>query len=398
MNHNRFSFWQELDSDSWVQELDARLSGLNADERRAAVAMVLPEAAWREQLEEARGPLARVPVAVKDLFDVRGYPTGASSRFWAEKTGRASADAEMVRRIRAAGGIIVAKSHLNEFAYGLSGENAHFGNCPHPTIKGRLSGGSSSGSAFLTGRGVVPLALGTDTGGSIRVPASYCGLSAWRSIPGFATEGCLPLASPFDTMGFFVSDAIDLGMTLSSIEPERLGLNLNAPGIGLCPPQVADGFAWPKSLEAEGFPVDRELSGELFSRGEEIVQAFTVIQSAKAYAFHRPWLEVQKEDYDPAVYARIRRGADWTEAQLEQAMVTLEWTGGFFKKCFEKGEAVALPAAPTIAPRLDECNDVLRRLTLAFTAPASLAGLPSMHKPLPGLAAPRGLQVLFPVS
>ena len=159
------------------------------------------------------GPLAGVPYAVKDLFDVSGFPSKNSS-ILPEFNACATKNSAIIERMSQLGATCVAKTQMNEFAYGLTGENPHFGNCKHPLLKNCLSGGSSSGSAYLVAADYLPLSFGTDTGGSIRLPAAWCGVYGIRWVPGYFLEGAFPLAPSFDTMGWFSASAEDMTRTL----------------------------------------------------------------------------------------------------------------------------------------------------------------------------------------
>jgi len=130
------------------------------------------------------GTPAGDPYLLKDLFDVPGLPTRAGSSFLPEVREVPAVASRIVREMGAAGAVLAGKTHLFEFAWGLTGENAHFGDCEHPRFQGRTSGGSSSGSAAAVAAGIVPLAIGTDTGGSVRVPAAFCGIYGYRGAPG----------------------------------------------------------------------------------------------------------------------------------------------------------------------------------------------------------------------
>ena len=162
------------------------------------------------------GPLMGVPYAVKDLFDVCGFPSRNSSVL-PEFNACATKNSAIIERMSQLGATCVAKTQMNEFAYGLTGENPHFGNCRHPLLKNCLSGGSSSGSAYLVAADYLPLSFGTDTGGSIRLPAAWCGVYGIRWAPGYFLKGAFPLAPSFDTMGWFSASDKDMTHTLLSL-------------------------------------------------------------------------------------------------------------------------------------------------------------------------------------
>src|SRR5688500_4691761 len=174
-----FREWQELTPSAAARELHRRVAALLPPvQQRAVIAHLFTEdeLATRFAAAPAGSPLARVPFLVKDLFDVGGLPTFAGSTFLPEVRPTRAHDGAFVHAFANAGGVIAGKTHMHEFAYGITGENPNYGDCEHPHFPGRTTGGSSSGSAAAVAAGIVPLALGSDTGGSVRVPAAFCGL------------------------------------------------------------------------------------------------------------------------------------------------------------------------------------------------------------------------------
>jgi len=172
-----------------------------------------------------QAPLGGIPISIKDCFDVAGYPTSTGSRFYQEQSGICAADSGIALRVRSAGGIIMGKTHLNQLAYGLTGENLDFGNCLQPANPTWLTGGSSSGAAASILEASAMCAIGTDTGGSIRFPASLCGLCGFRASLGVGSwEGGWHLAESFDTIGFLfrhLEDALLLGETILELPRPR---------------------------------------------------------------------------------------------------------------------------------------------------------------------------------
>ncbi|MGK7874667.1 MAG: amidase family protein [Xenococcaceae cyanobacterium] len=394
---NTFQYWQQLDDEAWVAQLSKRLRELSPEEKKTSIAWELSEEHWREQLETGHGPLARIPIALKDLFDFKGLPTTASSLFLPEVRGSsADADSALVERLKSLGGVVVAKTHLNEFAYGLDGRNPHFGDCPHPFILRRVSGGSSSGSAFLVARGVVPLAVGTDTGGSIRVPASYCGLYGYRARPGWLAQGCFPLAPRFDTVGWFTSNFGDLISVLKA---------MNAPGIDRFEEKARLGiepasFKFPEPFlafsKAKGFVFAPDLNATFTAQLADWTKCFTILQSTQAWEIHREWMADYRFRYDPLVWERIIRGQRWTDKEHYWAQITLERFNQFCARAFHGYAMVGLPAAPSAAPTYEAAvSKTLRSQTLEINVLGSLGGFPALIMPIPGLDEPIGMQVLL---
>jgi amidase/aspartyl-tRNA(Asn)/glutamyl-tRNA(Gln) amidotransferase subunit A len=183
-----FDDWQRLSPGAAAHEMLRRVAALPDTQRRAAIATLPDETILTARfaaVPRSSPPslLGGVPYFLKDLFDVAGEPTLAGSLFLPEVRPAPARESALVRGLRDAGAVLGGKAHLHEFAYGLTGENVHSGDVEHPRFPGRTSGGSSSGSAALVAAGVVPLAIGTDTGGSIRVPAAFCGLFGFRLTP-----------------------------------------------------------------------------------------------------------------------------------------------------------------------------------------------------------------------
>jgi aspartyl-tRNA(Asn)/glutamyl-tRNA(Gln) amidotransferase subunit A len=349
-------------------------------------------------------PLAGVPFLVKDLYDVAGWPTTASSAFLADERGIPEHTASLVRRLWDLGAIPVGKTHLNEFAYGLSGRNVHSGDCPHPCFPDRIPGGSSSGSAWGVGKGLVPLALGTDTGGSVRVPAALCGLWGLRLTPAAGwLEGCFPLSPSMDTAGWFTLTPGDLAVTIRLLleSPVRAEEAPPLKGLWLESPQpVTDRFlrsACEQVREALGLAGESVAEAGLRELGAGLVEHYAVLQSREAFEVHRSWLDRLKDRYGPAVWARIDRGRHWSPARVEAAERARAGIADFFRDLFERWDFVALPAVPSTAPLARDLDDGFRSRALALTAPASLAALPVLTLPVPlpdGLSG--GLQLIFP--
>ena len=219
-----------------------------------------------------------VPVAVKDCFDVAGYPTTCGSRFYAEKLGIARTDSAVAARLRQAGAVIMGKTHLHQLAYGITGENSEYGDCVQPRDPGILTGGSSSGSAASVQEGSAVAAIGTDTGGSIRVPAALCGLAGYRSTLGLggaqAWEGGWHLASSFDTLGWLFRDLRDgpaLAAALLDVQPVDAPKDVTIAAVGAgflhdCEPAVLEMYhGWQEKLR-RAWRADQEFRARFLGR------------------------------------------------------------------------------------------------------------------------------------
>ncbi len=215
-----FGEWQQLAPEAAAREVRRRADSLSAAQRRAVLAVLPREADLSAAFASAPlgTPLRGIPFLLKDLFDVVGMPTFAGSSFLPEVRPTPPVDSRIVTNLRAAGAVLAGKTQTFEFAWGLTGENAHYGDCEHPRFPGRTSGGSSSGSAAAVAAGIVPFAIGTDTGGSVRVPAAFCGIYAYRGVPhNELIADAVPLAPSFDTAGWFTGNAADMRLALSAL-------------------------------------------------------------------------------------------------------------------------------------------------------------------------------------
>jgi len=213
--------WQQLSPEAAAREVHARVrTRLPPAQQRAAIASLASEAVLTEQfrLAPCDRPLSGVPFFAKDIFDVAGEAMLAGSTFLPEVRATPKQDGAFVHAVRETGAVLAGRTHLHEFAYGITGENPHYGDVAHPRFADRTTGGSSSGSAALVAAGIVPLALGSDTGGSVRVPAAFCGLFGFRLTPRDAwIRDAFPLAPSFDTAGWFTASAEDMRLTIGAL-------------------------------------------------------------------------------------------------------------------------------------------------------------------------------------
>ena len=395
-----FRDWQSLSPAAAARELLRRAHTLLPPAQRRAVIAQLPtesELITRFESAPASSPLSGVPFLLKDLFDLAGTPTFAGSTFLPEVRPTPTHDSALVTALDSAGAVLGGKTHLHEFAYGITGENPHYDDVEHPRFPGRTSGGSSSGSAAAVAAGIVPLAIGTDTGGSIRVPAAFCGLYGFRGTPRDAwIADAFPLAPSFDTAGWFTATAADMLTTLSALiglgthQREPRGCYLEIPGLD---PEVATACRAAAARLAP--PADTATRTELLRRFAGALDAYNTIAAVEAWAVHAPWAARFRERYDPAVWTRLNRVHEFTPAQVAAAdamliAVRLAWTSYFLTFDF-----LILPAVHRPALTKADCTLAQRSRLLSLTAPASLGGLPVLTLPVPlasGLSA--GLQVV----
>ena len=400
--------WQSFsakDPAGAARELTRRMqTQLSEQQQRAVFAWMQTERELTTTFERFAGtlaPLAGVPYVLKDVFQVSPLTLRAGSRFPSGVLPKKDRDGKFPHVLRGVGAVLAAKSHLYEFAYGLTGENPHYGDCEHPNHADRTCGGSSSGSAAVVAAGIVPFATGTDTGGSIRVPAAFCGLYGMRTSSQHPwVEDAFPLAPSFDTAGWFTGNAQDMHtihrFLLSAIKLERepRGCYLDFEALGqTADPDVAIAL---RAAAASYAPAADKTTAEHLRNGlSHSPETYAVLQSAEAAQVHAPWLDSHREYYSPVVWDRLNRGRKWTIEKLDtaharQAALKLLWTNFFLTYDF-----LILPATPFPALKKTECTQANRERLLALNAPASLGGLPVLTLPvtLPsGLTS--GLQII----
>lgn len=389
--------WASLahqDIEAWRAQIDASVERCLKSTQTSVVSAVTSD-----DVSSIHGACFGIPYGLKDLFDYKGVPTHSSSALPFLLDRPVSADSELVLRLRELGAVCAAKTQMNEFAYGLSGENSHYGNCPHPTLSGCLSGGSSSGSAHMVAAGYLPLAFGTDTGGSIRLPAAWCGLYGVRWVPDYFMRGGFPLAPSFDTMGWFNRSAADMTFMLKAwFEASAASPLKSISGTAFLPQTMVDAETLDASskylakMELAELPADSGLLQLL----PACQQAFNVLQSREAYCIHKEWLQSHTSVYDPAVKMRIERGMAWTTGEIDSALETSDVIKKWFSDYFKEHDYLVMPVCPGPAIPPDAATSDLREKTLQLTTPASLAGLPALTVPV-WLDAKRsvGLQFIF---
>jgi Asp-tRNA(Asn)/Glu-tRNA(Gln) amidotransferase A subunit family amidase len=297
-----------------LDPVDVVESTVRALEERAdlnAIITLCGDEAIARARARPRGALAGVPIVVKDLFDTAGVRTTYGSRIYADRIPARSASS--VERMEAAGAIVVAKANLDEFAWGVTGHNPHWGDCQNPRLPGRVSGGSSAGSAAVLAADLVALALGSDTGGSVRMPSACCGTiglkTSWGRIP---ADGLFPLCPSFDTVGPMARSVTDCALAYSALTGEpvpephiaglKVGLLTRPPPVGRPdaePPRADErGAALAEQLEDLGARVvDTELAGPGFDTWPMFL--------AEAAESHRATYPSRRDDYGEIVRAKL---------------------------------------------------------------------------------------------
>lgn len=343
------------------------------------------------------GALAGLPVAVKDLFDVKGQVTRSGSRLLSDRP-PATEDAEVVRRLRQAGAVIVGHTNMTEFAYSGLGLNPHYGTPPNPLDEARIPGGSSSGSAVAVARGMAAAGLATDTGGSVRIPAAFCGLAGFKPtqsrIPG---AGMFPLSTTLDSIGAIAPsvdccarmDAVLSGHPPTPLQPAQVrGLRLMVPDryvLEDMDTMVADAFDRAlQTLSGAGATV-RTSAFEVLTTLPELGQGggFT---AAESYRIHRQWLATHREAYDPRVAVRIERGKAMTAAEYLDLLDRRTELMAIADRTMADWDALVMPTVPVVPPLLsalenDEAYTRINQLVLRNPTVANLLGLCAITLP-----------------
>lgn len=346
-----------------------------------------------------RGALAGVPVLVKEIIEVEGLPFRCGS---ASMNEIATRDAEIVTRLRAAGAIIIGLSHSHEFAYGCTGTSNRLGPCRNPHDHSRMTGGSSAGAAAAVVAGVVPLAIGTDTAGSVRIPAALCGVVGYMPARGtLPIDGVFPLAQSLDHVGVLTTSVTDAVYAVNSLSSTEAGSAIESPRLGLVSnPEHQDyseevGEAWSAAitrLRTAGATLQEVELPDWSATNRTAVD----LQGPEAVANHAGRFT---EDYQPDVQQRLREAAEVPAWRYVQARAEAAELTGTVANRFSEVDALILPTVPVVAPPIDAVADAdgavaVRARLMRNTRLANLTGFPAFSIPLPITGLPVGLQVI----
>jgi 1-carboxybiuret hydrolase len=365
------------------------------------------------------GPLAGVPFAVKNLFDVAGLRTLAGSKINRDLP-PAGRDAPLIERLEAAGAILIGALNMGEYAYDFTGENVHYGPSRNPHDLKRMTGGSSGGSGSAVAGGLVPLALGSDTNGSIRVPSSLCGIFGLKPTYGrLPRNRTFPFAASLDHLGPFARGVRDLALAYDvmqggdpddpvcverGIEPACETLERGADGLRIA---VAGGY-FQKGLFPEAHVALDRVAAALHANDEiEIPQAALarsaayLITTIEGASLHLERIRKRARDFDPAVRDRFIAAAMVPGTLAVKAQKFRRWYQAEVRKLFERVDAILAPATPCTAPAIGQQTfnlagvDLPVRANLGlYTQPISFIGLPVVAVPIPLDPLPIGIQII----
>jgi 1-carboxybiuret hydrolase len=365
------------------------------------------------------GPLAGVPFAVKNLFDVAGLATRAGSKINRDRPA-ASRDATLIERMEAVGAVLVGALNMGEYAYDFTGENVHDGPSRNPHDPTRMSGGSSGGSGSAVGGGLVPIALGSDTNGSIRVPSSFCGIFGLKPTYGRLSRArSFPFVASLDHLGPFARSVADLALAYDAMQgpdaddaacttrPPEPVRPLLAQDVGALRIALAGGHfqkhVFPEAMEA----VARIAKALSVTRRVEIPEATRaraaayVITTTEGASLHLDRLRTRPHDFDPAVRDRLIAGAMIPAPLVDRAQKFRRWYRTQVLEIFKTVDVLIAPATPCIAPKLGQTTFVLDGVELPVranigihTQPISFIGLPVVAVPVPLEPMPIGVQII----
>ena len=366
-------------------------------------------------------PLKGVPFAVKNLFDVEGIATLSGSRINRDRP-LASADATLVRRMEAAGAVLVGALNMGEYAYDFTGENVHDGASCNPHDLARMSGGSSGGSGSAVGGGLVPIALGSDTNGSIRVPSSFCGIFGLKPTFGrLSRAGTFPFVASLDHLGPFARNVRDLALAYDAMQgpdpedpfctdrPAEPISSVLSSGIGGLRVRVLGGY-FRQGATAQALAAVDAVAAALGSAGSmELPEAARaraaayVITTTEGAALHLERLRARPGDFDPAVRDRLIAGALVPAPLVVKAQKFRRWFQESTMRLFADTDIILAPSTPCPAPLLGQTTLDLGGETVPlrpnigiYTQPISFIGLPVAAVPvwLPNAPLPIGVQVI----
>jgi AtzE family amidohydrolase len=358
---------------------------------------------------EDSGPLAGVPIAVKNLFDIAGLPTRAGSKIQ-RGAKPAKADAPILARLTRAGAVLLGALNMDEYAYGFVTENAHDGPTRNPHDTTRIAGGSSGGSSAAVAAGLAAITLGSDTNGSIRLPAGLCGIFGLKPTYGrIDRTGTFPFVDSFDHLGPFARTTADLALAYDLLQVTdkasgKLDRAIDARRVAVLDDWFEQG-AMPDMLEAvaavaKGLGATAKTTLPEAARARAAAFCITAFEGGQ---LHKHDLRARPQDFDPATRPRLIAGALQPAETIYQAQRFRTWFHAEAMKLFEKFDILLAPATPCTAPLIGQKTMVIGGVEMPvrpnlglYTQPISFIGLPVVCVPVVSTGMPRGVQIIAP--
>jgi amidase len=353
------------------------------------------------------GPLSGLSFAVKDLIDVEGHVTGAGNPRWLETHTPAARTATCITALRRAGAKMIGKTITDELAYSVHGDNAHYGTPRNTRAPDRVPGGSSSGSVAAVAAGLCDFALATDTGGSIRIPAGYCGIFGIRTTHGaISLEGVWPFMPSFDTLGWFASDAKVFSAIGDVLLPTQVKTPRRLKRLMIATDAISVADEGSIAILQRGIDILRDC----FESAESVVvadegleswrQTYRIVSAYESWKIHGQWIDEHRSGLSSTIaerFAFAKSVTDFAAIAARKKQSEIRWR---VRHLLGSDGVLVLPSAPGAAPKLNATADeieAVRQRIQRLTSIAGLAGLPQVS--LPGLSiegSPIGLSLLGP--
>ena len=403
-----------------VERVEAALQAIAAHNQRTNAFILIDADGARAQARQAddetarginRGPLHGLPVSIKDLVDIAGQPTTAASQVLADNV--ATTDAPIITRLREAGAVLIGKTNLHEFALGTTCEDSGFGPVHHPLDLTRSPGGSSGGSAVSVATGMAEMSIGSDTGGSIRIPAAACGIVGLKpSLNDVPTTGVIPLSTTFDHVGPLARNVADAAamwrvlaarptdvVTAPDIRSLRFAV-LDGDFIGNLEPPVREAFD--RSVQAL-----RQAGASIESRSlaatATILDVYVRVVLSEGAAWHAKYLDTRGDKYRPTVRGRLLAGRNFTAVDYLSARESCDAFRESVNLALHGIDALLLPTLPILAPPLGQDEIVIggvripvRSAMLRNTQLFNMTGHPAISLPMrmPDGVLPAGFEIV----
>ncbi|MDQ0205829.1 amidase [Alkalicoccobacillus murimartini] len=352
----------------------------------------------------SNGELDKLTFAVKDVFNLKGVISSAGNPDWLRTHKPSFAHAEAIDLLLNQGATLKGTTHTDELMYSLNGENAHYGTPLNPRMPGHIPGGSSSGSASVAAAGDVDFSIGTDTGGSIRIPAAYCGIYGFRPTHGAVPiDGVIPLAPSFDTVGWMAQDVGILERVGHALLPSQQKSDrefhcvLFPDDAWTLADQKSVEHLLPTKINLEKGMNDSEtilLSAEGLTKWKE---TFRIAQAYEVWAAHGEWVETNQPSFGPGIAERFAMAKTMTKEMYNQALVEMSTVQKKMEALLSEVTVMVIPTVPGPAPKLglpDEQIEQRRSQTLQLSCIAGLAGLPQVTIPVQTSDGPIGLSII----